>query len=315
MENSDTLQSILAEHFGADVAAEAVASHSKQLGRHGDLARWRDGQARLPTVPTGWRVEKGYLIGGDPAADSATLTVALKAFIPWRKGPLRLGGIDIETEWRSDMKWDRIGPDMDLAGKRILDVGAGNGYFGWRMLAAGAALVVGCDPTQLFVIQHEVISHFAGRAANPLLALRLEDLPEGLKDFDCVFSLGVLYHRRDPLAHLADLAARLGGGGELVLETLVIPGDDDSVLVPDDRYAGMRNVHALPTVPVLKQWLAAAGYSDVQCVDVTATTLAEQRTTEWMPFHSLAEALDPDDPTRTREGHPGPFRATLLARK
>jgi tRNA (mo5U34)-methyltransferase len=174
--------------------------------------------------------------------------------------------------------------------------------------------VVGCDPTQLFVIQHEVIGHFAGPVPNVLLALRLEELPEGLASFDTVFSMGVLYHRRDHQAHLSDLAARIKSGGELVLETLVIPGDDEAVLVPDDRYANMRNVHALPTVPMLERWLKQAGYIDIRSIDVTPTTSSEQRSTDWMPFHSLAQALDPHDASKTMEGHPAPLRAVVLAR-
>ena len=155
------------------------------------------------------------------------------------------------------------------------------------MLAAGAQQVIGCDPTQLFVLQHEVISHFAGQANHQLLALRLEDLPPEMNEFDTVFSMGVLYHRRDHLAHLTDLAARLRPGGQLVLETLIIDGKTETLLAPENRYANMRNVHALPTVPLLQRWLQQAGYTDIHCVDITPTTTREQRTTEWMPFQSL----------------------------
>ncbi|MGY6586703.1 MAG: tRNA 5-methoxyuridine(34)/uridine 5-oxyacetic acid(34) synthase CmoB [Wenzhouxiangella sp.] len=305
----------LLSHFDQTVVDTALDAHATSLERHGDLARWRSAIRELPEVATGWQLAGGRLLAGQPVADQAGLSETLRAFIPWRKGPLNLGGVPVDTEWRSDWKWDRIAPHLNLAGKRVLDVGAGNGYFGWRMLEAGAQLVVGCDPTQLFVIQHQVISHFAGPAANVLLALRLEDLPSGLDDFDTVFSMGVLYHRRDHLAHLKDLSARLAAGGELVLETLVIDGDAMEPLKPEDRYANMRNVHALPSVPLLIRWLEQAGYQEVRCLDVTATTGDEQRTTDWMPFHSLADALHPDDPSRTREGHPAPLRAVMVAKR
>lgn len=305
----------LSPHFDQATVESAIAAHAAQLQRHGDLARWREAQSQLPQVDTGRRIEDGWLVAGEAVGDPAALREILKTFIPWRKGPVNLGGVAIETEWRSDWKWGRIAPHVDLAGKTVLDVGAGNGYFGWRMLDAGAGLVVGCDPTQLFVVQHEVIGHFAGPAPNVLLALRLEDLPDGLADFDTVFSMGVLYHRRDHLSHLADLAARLKAGGELVLETLVIPGNDELVLAPDGRYANMRNVHALPSVPLLARWLDEAGYRDIRCVDITPTTVKEQRTTDWMPFHSLAQALDPDDTGKTMEGHPAPLRAVMLGRR
>lgn len=310
-----SLQTGLEQAFDTELVASIVHSHSKALARHGDLARWREAQTKLPAVQTGWQFRDRRLIAGNTAADLQELTETLRTFIPWRKGPLELGGVGIDTEWRSDWKWARIAPHVDLTDQRVLDVGCGNGYFGWAMLAAGAQQVIGCDPTQLFVIQHEVISHFAGEANHQILALRLEDLPPELNEFDTVFSMGVIYHRRDHLAHLTDLAARLRPGGQLVLETLIIDGKTETLLAPEDRYANMRNVHALPTVALLQRWLQQAGYTDIDCVDITPTTTQEQRTTEWMPFHSLPEALNPTDPTRTREDHPSPLRAVVLARK
>ena len=58
-----------------------------------------------------------------------------------------------------------------------------------------------------------------------------------------------------------------------------------------------------------------AGLLDVNCVDVTATTTREQRLTEWMQFQSLADFLDPHDPTKTIEGYPAPLRAIFIARR
>jgi tRNA (mo5U34)-methyltransferase len=76
----------------------------------------------------------------------------------------------------------------------------------------------------------------------------------------------------------------------------------------------MRNVWHLPTVTALQDWLQKAGFLEIRLVDVTVTTTDEQRSTEWMPFESLAEALDPGDPGRTIEGWPAPRRALLVSR-
>lgn len=268
----------------------------------------------LPDTDPGWRMDDGRLIAGAPVADAKALTDQLKELIPWRKGPLTLGGVAIDTEWRSDWKWARIAPHVNLQDERVLDVGAGNGCFGWAMLDAGAASVIGCDPTQLFIHQHQAISHFTGPAPNLLLAATLEDLDPALDDFDTVCSFGVLYHRRDHLDHLHRLARRLKSDGRLVLETLILPGDDNGQLDSPPRYANMRNVHALPTTARLLQWMEQAGYEDCRCVDITATTTEEQRQTEWMPFYSLREALDPTDPALTIEGLPAPLRAIVVAR-
>ena len=279
-------------------------------GVHGDLPRW---QAALPSTVPGWRIDRGVLVAGETPDRSPESP--LRELIPWRKGPLRLGGVAIETEWRSDWKWDRIAPHVDLDGRTVLDVGAGNGYFGWRMLDAGAASVLACDPTLVFTMQFAAIRHFTGACANHLLPLRLEDLPEDLSGFDVVASLGVLYHRRDEQAHLRDLHARLGEGGQLVLETLIVEDERDVVLEPGGRYARMRNVHALPSPTRLRRWLEHAGFGNPVIVDMTWTTPDEQHTTDWMPFHSLREALDPENPALTVEGHPAPLRAVVIAEK
>jgi len=303
----------LSRWFDPAAALSALAAHEQQLCRHGDHDRWQQALKLLPSVTPGWDIRAGWLHAGAAAADPEALRATLQAFIPWRKGPLVLGGVPIETEWRSDFKWERVAAHIDLVGVRVLDVGAGNGYFGWRMLEQGAAMVLGCDPTPLFVMQHTVIRHFAGAAEHELMALRLEDLPPALGDFDAVFSMGVLYHRRDPARHLAELRERLRPGGRLVLETLILPDEGPEVLEPADRYAGMRNVHALPSLSSLLAWLEQAGFSDGCCVDVSVTSAAEQHSTEWMPFHSLVDALDAGDDRLTVEGLPRPHRAMLLA--
>lgn len=308
----------LADAFGADGAATLLTAieDATRPGRHGRLPDWQTVLDALPPAEKGWAIEDGSLVAGrtvDRSVDNPDeLADALKGLIPWRKGPLKLGGVAIDTEWRSDWKWNRVAPSVDLAGRRVLDIGSGNGYFAWRMLAAGASSVIACDPTLVFWMQHRAICHFAGDAPLDLLPLKLEVLPQR-GTFDVAFSMGVLYHRRDPLEHLARIRRHLSPGGVAVIETLVLPGDHRDELDPPDRYANMRNVHRLPTVPRLLDWLEQAEYSDASCVDVTPTTVQEQRPTDWMPFHSLEHALSTDRQT-TAEGHPPPLRATVVAR-
>ncbi|MFB4339170.1 tRNA 5-methoxyuridine(34)/uridine 5-oxyacetic acid(34) synthase CmoB [Pantoea sp. CS_6] len=240
----------------------------------------------------------------------------LRNLMPWRKGPYSLYGTEINTEWRSDWKWDRVLPHISsLAGRTVLDVGCGSGYHMWRMIGAGAHLVVGIDPMQLFLCQFEAVRKLLNddRRAH-LLPLGIEQLPV-LQAFDTVFSMGVLYHRRSPLDHLMQLKNQLVSGGELVLETLVIEGDVNQVLVPGERYAQMRNVYFIPSAEALKSWLEKCGFVDVRIVDFAVTTTDEQRRTDWMTSESLAEFLDPADSSKTVEGYPAPLRAVLVATK
>jgi tRNA (mo5U34)-methyltransferase len=125
--------------------------------------------------------------------------------------------------------------------------------------------------------------------------------------------MGVLYHRRDPVAHLRELRAQLRTGGELALETLYIEDGEEAVLAPGGRYAKMRNVWAIPRRDTLLGWLAEAGFDAARIVSTSITSTAEQRRTEWMRFESLADFLDPADPSRTIEGHPAPRRVIAIA--
>jgi tRNA (mo5U34)-methyltransferase len=283
---------------------------------HGDLPRWRAALEALPAVATRAELDRPAPVLGAAAPDPQALRDHLLALHPWRKGPFRLGGVGIDTEWRSDWKWARLAPHVDLAGRRVLDVGCGNGYFGLRMLGAGAQLVIGIDPTLVFVMQHLACRHFSGDLPSYVLPLGVEDLPPGPAELDCAFSMGVLYHRRDPLEHLRRMRSLLKeGGSTLVLETLVLPNRSrGDLLRPEGRYARMRNVWAIPGTRRLEEWVSQAGFFDVEVVDVTPTTPSEQRSTSWMTFESLEQALDPEDESKTIEGWPAPVRAVLIAR-
>ncbi|MCB0037218.1 MAG: tRNA 5-methoxyuridine(34)/uridine 5-oxyacetic acid(34) synthase CmoB, partial [Anaerolineales bacterium] len=181
------------------------------------------------------------------------------------------------------------------------------------MHGAGARQVIGLDPFLVFVMQFQALKKLIGRLPVHVLPLGIEDLAPEMQAFDTVFSMGVLYHRRSPFDHLLELRDALRPGGELVLETIVIEGQLGEVLVPEGRYAQMRNVWFLPSVPTLESWLRKCRFTNIRVVDVTPTTTAEQRPTEWMTFHSLENYLDPHDPQKTGEGHPAPIRAVLVA--
>ena len=271
---------------------------------------------RLPDIRPN-EVSLGRVVGasatGLASESREPLGAALRELIPWRKGPFHLCGIDIDSEWRSDLKWSRIAPHVDLDGCRVLDVGSGNGYYGWRMLEAGATSVVGIDPSLLCVLQHAAIGYYVDRGGhrNTILPVGLAELPATVP-FDVVFSMGVVYHRRDPVDHLGGLAGHAHDRSTLVVESLVV---EDRPLEPRPRYARMRNVWLVPDLATLRSWLAEAGFADTAVVDVSPTTTAEQRTTAWMPYESLAAALDPDDPSRTVEGYPAPKRAVIIARR
>ncbi len=304
-----------------DFATQIRRASSQRLSQPtgGELDRWWAAIEQLPPASSArllieaGQVKVDSIRDQPPSIDSLTRT--LMELHPWRKGPFGFLGIDLDTEWRSDWKWERVGGAVDLHGAKVLDVGCGNGYFGWRMLQAGASVVLGIDPTLRFVLQFEAFRRYAAEMPHWVVPMIDTELPEKLKFFDVVFSMGVLYHRTSPIDHLRLMAGALVNGGQLILETLIIEDDQPSVLVPEDRYAKMRNVWFLPSISMLTLWLRRCGFGDIQIIDVNDTTTDEQRSTPWMTFHSLKDFLNPDDPSKTAEGYAAPRRATLLARK
>ena len=299
--------------------------------RWGDMPAWQQCLDQLPELdPLTWDFENSVTIGDPSLMDKGRrqqLQATLMALHPWRKGPYELFGMHIDTEWRSDWKWDRLLPYIaPLKNRLVLDVGCGNGYHCWRMLGAGADRVIGIDPSPKSVFQFYAIKHFAG-SEHPVdvLPLGIEHIAEKLQAFDSVFSMGVLYHRRSPIDHLQELKDLLRPGGQLILETLIIEGtegaegsegseeNEGQILVPEGRYAKMPNVWFLPSANTLISWMRKLGFNNPRLVDINKTTVEEQRSTDWMTFESLADFLDPNDANKTIEGHPAPLRAIFIA--
>ncbi|MEX2469433.1 MAG: tRNA 5-methoxyuridine(34)/uridine 5-oxyacetic acid(34) synthase CmoB [Pseudohongiellaceae bacterium] len=286
--------------------------------RHGDFQRWRRLESALPRL-TPSVVEPGAIVRIGRAGDidtptRAELSARLRELIPWRKGPFELFGIAIDAEWRSDLKWTRlVNAIAPLAGKTVLDVGCGNGYHCFRMLESGAAQVLGIDSHLPYVGQFWALKHFLPELPVDVLPLALEQWPAMEPAFDTVFSMGVLYHARSPLDHLLHLKRALKPGGELVLESIVVPGDKGYALTPSGRYARMGNVWFVPGVATTVSWLERCGFEQIRVIDESPTMAIEQRKTEWMPFDSLEDSLDPNDSGRTIEGYPAPRRAVILA--
>lgn len=265
---------------------------------HGDFPRWREIVAALPGA----------------AADQHRLRELLLGLSPWRKGPFNIGGIEIDAEWRSDRKWSRLADAiLPLENRKVLDVGCGNGYYALEMRRVGASVVIGIDPTLVYVMQFLAINAFERDPCTFVLPVRLEELPPARNGFDTAFSMGVLYHQRSAIDHLRHIRTTLRPGGQLVLETIFIPGEESYACTPEDRYARMRNVWLLPTIAELTKWIRRTGYGNIEIVDQSVTTTDEQRSTEWMPFESLREALDPADPSKTIEGWPAPRRVIVTA--
>ena len=330
MFNFDTLyQDIIAndlEEWQEILPAKLEEIFNKR--QHGKTEEWQEILENLPEINASQlelnadKVQIGLAQDCDES-QKQQLEKHLKQLHPWRKGPYDLFGTHIETEWHSDWKWQRIQPHISpLKNRSVLDVGCGNGYHMWRMLGEGARLVIGADPSQFFMVQFHLLKHYASTFEKQLplhiLPFKGEELPAFTqeykgKGFDTVFSMGVLYHRMSPIDHLRELKSFIRKDGELVLETLIIESEEVNVLIPEDRYAKMRNVWFIPTPDLLVRMLERAGFKNIRVVDINQTSIEEQRRTAWMEFESLEDFLDPEDHNKTIEGYPAPKRAVVIA--
>lgn len=242
----------------------------------------------------------------------------LKTLIPWRKGPFKLFETKIDAEWRSDFKWERIKKALpSLEDKKILDIGCNNGYFMFKMAHDKPSLVLGIDPVLKCQLQFKYLQHFAKVPNLHFELFGIEHLNHFKNFFDVIFSMGIIYHHRNPIEQLLQIRDSLMPGGYAVLETIGIPGEDPYCLFPEDRYAGMRNVWFMPTISCFINWAKKAKFQNIEVISDSWETKEEQRLTKWCPppHHSLERFLDPTDESKTVEGHPAPRRFCLLVQK
>ena len=296
----------------------AISNKAFQVN-NGNIPKWSQAIDTIDALPKGKvALKHPYISINQDGIDSELLMEALHKLIPWRKGPFMINGLALESEWDGDMKWQRITKHIKpLENKLVLDVGAGNGYFTIRMAMEGAKRVLGIEPFLLFNYQFRAIKSMIKSPLNALLLpVKLEDMPKK-PIFDTVFSMGVLYHQRDHMAHFSQLREMMVPDAELVIETLVIEGPEDYILVPKGRYAQMRNVYSIPSIKTLKSWLNDANFNNIRVVDFSKTTTAEQRKTPWIGENgaSLEDFLDPLDDSLTIEGYPAPTRAIVVCER
>ena len=237
-----------------------------------------------------------------------------KILIPWRKGPFNLFGLEIDSEWQSNIKYNLIRPHFDLKDKIVADIGCNNGYYMFRMLEDKPKKLIGFDPSPLTMLQFEFVNHFF-KSDITYEMLGVEHLEIYNHSFDFIFMLGVLYHRPDPVGTLKLLRNSLSKDGEVLIDTFMIDGEDEVALTPNGRYSKIPNIYFVPTIPALKNWLSRAGFCDMEVIAVTTTSSEEQRKTKWSFDQSLEDFLDPNDSSKTVEGYPAPKRVYIKAKK
>ena len=312
------------EPYKTEISTEKLKSLRKQLSlklEKPSVKVWEDPIETLSTREgdsydfTSQAVRFGRESDLEPAEREKLMT-ALKVLMPWRKGPFDYYGIDVDAEWRSNLKWDRVAPWLpDLKNKKICDVGCNNEYYMYRMLPQDPWFVLGIDPMVRYFYHHRLNRKFYRDPRLNFDLLGVDDLELFPRFFDVIFFMGIIYHRRNPLQTMETLAQAMRPGGTLILESSGIPGDEPYCLFPEGRYMQAPGYWFLPTASALVNMLNRSGFHKVEVFDNFKLETHEQRQTDWAVFYSLEQFLDPDDPSKTTEGYPAPTRIYIRAVK
>lgn len=245
-----------------------------------------------------------------------TLKLAVGAMIPWRKGPFELFGLNIEAEWRSDLKWQRIKKEVgSLQGKTILDIGCNNGYYLYLMSGQNPKSLLGMDPVIPYYLQYKLLSQFAPPPKTDFQLCGVEDLAHYEKAFDRVFCMGILYHHPDPIEILKKIYQSMKPSGMIIIESLGINLKGSYFLFPKNRYLNLPGHWFIPTKEALENMVRRSGFQYVQTFFETKLTEDEQRQTTLSPYESLTKGLNPINPDLTVEDYPAPWRFYLKAFK
>jgi len=169
------------------------------------------------------------------------------------------------------LKWrlDRFGLAQDLRGKRVLDIGAWDGWFSFECERRGADVVaVDCVELDTFVEARRLIG-----SKVEYLTLDVNELSaRKLGRFDVVLFFGVLYHLRHPLMGL-EKAVELSRDIALI-ESFVIPSEDRRMRSVMEFYeraelGGQIDNWCGPTPECAMAMCRSAGFAQAELVDVT----------------------------------------------
>jgi SAM-dependent methyltransferase len=196
------------------------------------------------------------------------------------------------------------------AGQRVIDVGCGPGALIVELVRRlGTNAVAAVDPSEQFVE--------AARTRHPGVGVQLasaEDLPFGDDEFDAALAQLVVHFMADPVAGLAEMRRvtrpgsvvsasvwDVGGGRAPISPYWKAARELDPNLTGESDRAGAREGH-------LAELFEAAGISEVEQAELSATTEYETFDEWWYPYTlgvgpagAHAQSLGPDELAEVRE--------------
>ncbi|HUA61679.1 MAG TPA: DUF1698 domain-containing protein [Verrucomicrobiae bacterium] len=200
-------------------------------------------------------------------------------------------------EWQRE-RWSRFPIPADLTGKRVLDIGAWDGWFSFEAERRGAAVTsVDCFEAAGYLQMHRRLGSRAEYRNFDLFELPLA----GLGQFDIVLCLGVLYHVKHPLLAL-EIVCSLATEVALI-ETFVIDGEswrERRSEIPTlefyetDELNGQFDNWFGPSVGALEGMCRASGFARVDLAAVDRENALVACSRRWPPEPD-APSLDPPE--------------------
>jgi glycosyltransferase involved in cell wall biosynthesis/SAM-dependent methyltransferase len=224
-----------------------------------------------------------------PVTPSPSLEERVASFPFWYHKIELPGGI--VTPGDNPRNVEIYGVPEDLAGKRVLDVGAWDGFWTFEALKRGAREVVAIDDFsdylgrleerdrhawETFDLCREALGFDETRCQRQEMSV-YDVSEEKLGRFDVIFFFGTLYHLRYPLLALDKLSALCDG--EIYIESAILddfspyqggighgyPGQQRVMeFYPNDEYAGNSSNYWVPTLYCLGQLVKSAGFDQVR---------------------------------------------------
>ncbi|MFO7561442.1 MAG: class I SAM-dependent methyltransferase [Enhygromyxa sp.] len=223
--------------------------------------------------------------------------VSAEAYARWRA--TTLGAITERVETR--VVFELAGP---LAGKRVLDVGTGDGNYAIEAaLRGGIVTALDTDPEMLAAAQARAAAREL--AVTPCLA-GVESLPFAKGSFDVVLAITVLCLVPDAELAVREMARVLAPGGRLLLGEL----GRFSVWAAKRRVQGWLGASTWRRARFWsrRELEALAGRAGLKVVDLRGSVF-------FAPSALAARVMAPADPLLTRVGAPGAAFLVLAADK
>jgi tRNA (mo5U34)-methyltransferase len=186
----------------------------------------------------------------------------------------------------------------DLQGKRVLDIGAWDGWFSFEAERRGAAVTaIDCVEVAHFL---ELQKKLASRVDYRILDFY--ELPEaGLGTFDFVFCLGILYHLKHPLLALEIVCALTTDTA--IVDSFVIDGStwqehQDEVPIMEfyetDELGNQLDNWIGPSVTCLMAMCRAAGFARVEFLHTTEMHAGVACHRKWEAIPAQAKGPAPE---------------------